>query len=47
MAHRPERIGRPTAWALISATIGLVIQLVARRIGGIAGIVVGVAAGAT
>ncbi len=42
-----SRIGRPTAWALISATIGLVIQLVARRIGGIAGIVVGVAAGAT
>ncbi len=41
-----SRIGPLTAWAFIAATVGLVIQVLARRIGGIAGTVVGVAGGA-
>jgi Family of unknown function (DUF6159) len=37
------RIGRLTIWALISATVGLVIQAIQRRIGGIAGSLIGAA----
>jgi hypothetical protein len=42
-----SRIGALTVWALITATVGLVIQLVARRVGGIAGAVIAIAGGAT
>ncbi len=42
-----SRIGALTAWAFIAATVGLIIQLIARRIGGIAGLVIGIAGGAT
>lgn len=39
------RIGRLAVWALITATVGLVIQAVARRVSGIGGLVIGVAGG--
>ena len=39
------RIGRLTVWALITATVGLVIQAIQRRVGGIAGAVIGAAGG--
>ncbi len=39
------RIGRLTIWALITATVGLVIQAIQRRVGGIAGAVIGAAGG--
>ncbi|HTS33888.1 MAG TPA: DUF6159 family protein [Thermoplasmata archaeon] len=42
-----SRLGALTAWALIAATVGLLIQALARRVGGIAGTVIGVAGGAT
>jgi Family of unknown function (DUF6159) len=41
------RLGRLTVWALITATVGLVIQAVSRRVGGIAGTLVGAAGGVT
>ncbi len=41
------RWGKLLVWSLISATIGLLIQAIARRLGGIAGLLVGVAGGAT
>jgi Family of unknown function (DUF6159) len=39
------RLGRLTIWALITATVGLVIQAIQQRIGGIAGAVIGAAGG--
>ena len=41
------RVGRLATWAIISATVGLVIQLIASRVRGIAGMVIGLAGGAT
>jgi hypothetical protein len=41
------RWGRLTAWALITATVGLVIQAISRRVGGIAGALIGAAGGIT
>ncbi len=41
------RWGKLLVWSLISATVGLLIQAIARRLGGIAGLLVGVAGGAT
>ncbi len=38
-------LGRLVVWALIAATVGLLIQLLASRLRGAAGLVVGVAAG--
>ncbi len=37
------RLGRLIGWALITATVGLVIQAISRRVGGIAGAVIGAA----
>lgn len=42
-----SRLGRLAAWSLITATVGLVIQVVARRVGGLGGLLIGVAGGAT
>ncbi len=41
------RVGRLATWAIISASVGLVIQLIASRVRGIAGMVIGLAGGAT
>lgn len=41
------RVGRLAVWALVSATVGLVIQLIASRVRGVAGMVIGLAGGAT
>jgi hypothetical protein len=41
------RIARLTIWALITATVGLVIQAIQQRVGGIAGAVIGAAGGFT
>jgi len=40
------RLGRLAAWAILSATVGLVIQVVASRIRGIGGLIVRIAGGA-
>jgi Family of unknown function (DUF6159) len=37
------RIGRLTVWALITATVGLIIQAIQQRVGGIAGSLIGAA----
>jgi hypothetical protein len=37
------RIGRLTIWALITATVGLIIQAIQQRVGGIAGSLIGAA----
>jgi Family of unknown function (DUF6159) len=42
-----SRIARLTIWALITATVGLVIQAIQRRVGGIAGALIGAAGGAS
>jgi hypothetical protein len=42
-----SKIGKLLVWSLITATVGLVIQAISRRIGGIAGLIVGAAAGAS
>ncbi len=42
-----SRWKRLLAWALITATVGLVIQAIQRRIGGLGGAVVGLVGGAT
>ena len=42
-----SRLGRLIAWALLSATIGLLIQLVASRLKGLGGLVVGLVGGVT
>ncbi len=39
------RIGRLAIWALITATVGLVIQAIQQRVGGIAGSLIGAAGG--
>jgi hypothetical protein len=41
------RIGRLTIWALITATVGLIIQAIQQRVGGIAGALIGAAGGFT
>ncbi len=40
------RLGRLVAWSLVTATVGLVIQLIASRVRGIAGSLIGLAGGA-
>jgi hypothetical protein len=42
-----SKIGKLLLWSLITATVGLAIQAISRRIGGIAGLLVGAAAGAS
>jgi hypothetical protein len=39
------RIGRLTVWALITATVGLIIQAIQQRVGGLAGALIGAAGG--
>jgi len=41
------RLGRLVLWALVTATVGLVIQAIQRRVGGLAGGIIGLAGGAT
>ncbi len=40
-------LGRLAVWALLTATVGLLIQAISRRVGGVGGLVIGVAGGAT
>ncbi|MGA8542681.1 MAG: DUF6159 family protein [Thermoplasmata archaeon] len=42
-----SKLGTLLVWSLISATVGLVIQAVSRRLGGIVGVVAGAVGGAT
>jgi hypothetical protein len=42
-----SRLGRLSVWALITATVGLVIQLISSRTQGIGGAVIGIVGGAT
>jgi hypothetical protein len=42
-----SRIGRLLAWALITATVGLAIQLISSRVRGVGGLVIGLVGGAT
>jgi hypothetical protein len=42
-----SRIGRLALWALITATVGLVIQVISSRVQGIGGLLIGVVGGAT
>jgi hypothetical protein len=40
-------LGRLALWALITATVGLAIQAISRRVGGVGGLLISVAGGAT
>jgi Family of unknown function (DUF6159) len=41
------RIGKLTLWAFVAATVGLLIQAISRRVGGVGGAVIGLVGGAS